>query len=226
MATTTADPSRTSNDVRSPSVLVVLVTRDAAGWLRGCLESLAAQTHPRLGVMAIDNGSTDGTIDLLHQALGEGRVVALGQNRGLAAALAAATELPPPRPPTTSYWFRRRRAPPRTRSSGCSRAPRASRASSAWAWSGPKIVDWDDPRILREVGRSTDRFGHPYSPCRTGKLDQGQYDRVLEVLFVSSAVMLVSREAWQRTGPSTSASRATTTTSTSAGGRVWRASGS
>ncbi len=66
---------------------------------------------------------------------------------------------------------------------------------------GPKVVDWEDPRLLREVGRSTDRFGHPYTPLQDGERDQGQYDRVLEVLFVSSSAMLVSREAWQRTGP-------------------------
>src|SRR4029453_8103118 len=95
MATTTVDRSPASRDVRSPSVLVVLVTRDAVAWLRGCLESLAAQTHPRLGVVAVDNGSPHGTLELLRQALGEARVVALGENRGIAGALTAATELPP-----------------------------------------------------------------------------------------------------------------------------------
>jgi len=33
---------------------------------------------------------------------------------------------------------------------------------------GAKIVDWDDPRELRDVGRSADRFGHPYSPLQPG----------------------------------------------------------
>ena len=66
MATTTVDRSPASDDaVRTPSVLVVLVARDAVAWLRGCLESLAAQTHPRLGVVAVDNGSTDGSLELL-----------------------------------------------------------------------------------------------------------------------------------------------------------------
>src|SRR3990172_10446067 len=93
--TTTADRSPAADDVRTPSVLVVLVTRDAAGWLRDCLQSLAAQTHPRLGVLAVDNGSTDGTLGLLSQALGEGRVIALGRNLGIAGALRAATDLAP-----------------------------------------------------------------------------------------------------------------------------------
>ena len=72
MATTTVDRSPAADHVRSSSVLVVLVTRDAVGWLRGCLESLAAQTHPRLGVIAVDNGSTDGTLEILRRALGDG----------------------------------------------------------------------------------------------------------------------------------------------------------
>src|SRR6185295_1026147 len=65
---------------------------------------------------------------------------------------------------------------------------------------GPKVVDWDDPTVLREVGLSTDRFGYPYSPLEQDELDQGQYDRVREVLFVSSCAMLVSRAALDRAG--------------------------
>jgi GT2 family glycosyltransferase len=201
MATTTVDRSPASDDVRSPSVLVVLVTHDAAGWLRGCLESLAGQTHPRLGVVAVDNGSSDGTIDLLHQALGEGRVVALGENRGLAGALTAATELAPARAADYLLLVHDDAALAPDAVERLLEGAEGIKGVERVGVVGPKIVDWDDPRILREVGRSTDRFGHPYSPLQDGELDQGQYDRVLEVLFVSSAVMLVSREAWQRTGP-------------------------
>src|SRR5262245_15600762 len=201
MATTTVDRSPASDDVRSPSVLVVLVTRDAAGWLRGCLEALAAQTHPRLGVVAVDNGSNDGTLDLLRQALGEGRVVALGENRGLAGALAAATELAPARAADYLLLVHDDAALAPDAVERLLESAEGIKGVERVGVVGPKIVDWDDPRILREVGRSTDRFGHPYSPLQDGELDQGQYDRVLDVLFVASAVMLVSREAWQRTGP-------------------------
>ena len=64
---------------------------------------------------------------------------------------------------------------------------------------GAKIVDRDDPRSLRDIGRSSDRFGHPSSSLQAGEIDQGQFDRVLEVLCVSSAAMLISREAVERT---------------------------
>src|SRR5437879_5886419 len=66
---------------------------------------------------------------------------------------------------------------------------------------GPKVVDWEEPRVLREIGLSTDRFGYPYSPLEEGEIDQGQYDRIREVLYVSSCAMLVAKEVWNRIGP-------------------------
>lgn len=201
MTTTTVDRTTSTDRARAPSVLAVLVTRDAAGWLRSCLQSLAAQTHPRLGVIAVDNGSTDGSLDLLRQALGEARVIALGQNRGLAGALSAATQLAPAQAADYLLVLHDDAALAPDAVERMLDAAEGIKGVERVGVVGPKIVDWDEPQILREVGRSTDRFGHPYTPLQDGERDQGQYDRVLEVLFVSSAVMLVSREAWQRTGP-------------------------
>jgi len=201
MATTTVDRSPAADDVRSPSVLVVLITRDAAGWLRESMNSLAEQTHPRLGVVAVDNGSTDGTAELLQQALGEGRVIALGEDRQIAGALRAATELAAAEAADYILVVHDDAALAPDAVARLLEAAEGIKGVERVGVVGPKIVDWDEPRVLREVGRSTDRFGHPYTPLQEGERDQGQYDRVLEVLFVSSAVMLVSREAWQRTGP-------------------------
>src|SRR5207302_4931627 len=66
---------------------------------------------------------------------------------------------------------------------------------------GPKVLDWEQPRLLRSIGMSTDRFGYPYSPLEDDEIDQGQYDRVREVMFVSSCAMLVSKGALERAGP-------------------------
>ena len=40
----------------------------------------------------------------------------------------------------------------------------------------------------------------PYTPLQPGEIDQGQFDRVIEVLCVSTCAMLISRDAWQRVG--------------------------
>src|SRR3990170_2722607 len=77
-----------------PSGLAVLVTRNGAAWLPRTLRSLARQTHPRLGVLAIDNASTDGSADLLERALGSRRVIRVEENLGFAGSIRRVLEVP------------------------------------------------------------------------------------------------------------------------------------
>ncbi len=73
-----------------PLASVVIVTRDNLDLNRLCLESLFARTEwPRYEVVVVDNGSTDGTAQLL-AGLAAGReslrVIAFPENRGFPAA--------------------------------------------------------------------------------------------------------------------------------------------
>lgn len=200
MVSTASDRTSRAADVRIPSVLVVLVTRDGARWLRDSLQSLSAQTHPRLGVIAVDNGSTDESRDLLERALGSSRVISLADETGLAGAVRAVTELPVAQEADYLLFLHDDTALAPDAVARLVDAAEGIEGLERVGVVGPKVVDWERPRILRDVGRSTDRFGHPYTPLQDGEMDHGQYDRVLEVLFVSSCAMLVSRAAWQRTG--------------------------
>jgi GT2 family glycosyltransferase len=198
----TSTPERTSSPdaVRTPTVLAVLVVRDGIAWLRECLRSLAQQTHPRIAVVAVDVASTDGSSELLHQALGAGRVLVLGEQADIAEAVRAAVDLPVAAAADYLLVVHDDTALAPDAVARMLDAAEGIEGVERVGVVGPKVVDWDDPRVLREVGRSTDRFGHPYTPLVDGEMDQGQYDRVLEVLYVSSCAMLVSREAWQRAG--------------------------
>ncbi len=200
MVITTADRPATDDPVSTPSVLAVLVVRDGARWLRECLRSLAAQRYPRFGVIAVDCGSVDGSREVLMQALGERRVLALEEDRGIAGALQAAAELPAVRSADYLLIVHDDTALEPDAVARLVETAEGIHGVERVGVVGAKVVDWEDPRVLREVGRSVDAFGHPYSPLQEGEWDQGQYDRVLEVLFVSSCAMLVSREAWLRTG--------------------------
>jgi GT2 family glycosyltransferase len=201
MVTTTADRSPVADAVRTPSVLVVLVVSNGARWLRESLRSLARQTHPRLGVVAVDGGSTDGSREILEQALGPKRLIALPEDRGLSGAMRAVLDLPVARAADYVLVLHDDAALASDAVTCMVEAAEGLRGVERVGIVGPKVVDWDEPAVLREVGRSTDRFGHPHTPLQDGELDQGQYDRILEVLYVSSCAMLISREAWQRTGP-------------------------
>lgn len=201
MVTTTTDRSTADDALGTPSVLAVLVVRNGARWLRECLRSLAAQRYPRFGVVAVDNASTDGSRELLVQALGERRVLGLDEDRGVAGSLRAASELPAVKAADYLLIVHDDVALAPDAVVRLVEAAEQIRGLENVGVVGPKVVDWDDPRVLREIGRSADAFGHPYDPLQEGERDQGQYDRVLEVLFVSSCAMLISSEAWERTGP-------------------------
>lgn len=69
-----------------PLVTIAIPTFNRASWLKGCVESALSQTYENIEVLVSDNGSTDGTSDLLkglsHPKL---RVVRQQTNIGLIA---------------------------------------------------------------------------------------------------------------------------------------------
>jgi GT2 family glycosyltransferase len=69
--------------------------------------------------------------------------------------------------------------------------------SPSVAVAGPKQVQAQDPSRLGEVGVTTTPFGRRIPYGQDGELDQGQYDRLEDVLAVGSAGMLVRGEVWQ-----------------------------
>ncbi len=91
------DPAASPEDVLHaipgffPKVSIVVVTRDNRDLNRLCLESLRARTEwPNFEVLVVDNGSTDGTVELLRElARGWPRlsVIENSENRGFAAAV-------------------------------------------------------------------------------------------------------------------------------------------
>lgn len=65
---------------------------------------------------------------------------------------------------------------------------------------GPKLVEWDDPEVLQEVGSSIDRFAIRRTVLDTGEVDAGQRDETSDVLFCSDACLLVQRAALDDVG--------------------------
>jgi GT2 family glycosyltransferase len=180
-----------------PSVLVVLIVKDGAVWLKRTLSSIGRQTHRRIRVVAVDNASSDGSEQILTEALGEDRVIRLKRNEGFPAGVRAALSIPVARLADYVLLIHDDTvlAP-----DAVARLVAAARHGEGAGVVGPKVLDWERPQVLREIGMASDPFGYPYSPLEEDEIDQGQYDTPREVLFVSSSAMLISREAWVRVG--------------------------
>ncbi|MDQ3953117.1 MAG: glycosyltransferase family 2 protein [Actinomycetota bacterium] len=184
-----------------PSVLAVVVTHSGRTWLRDCLVALNLQTYPLLDVLVVDDASPDSRqrpaikrIAKRHlrrrrwghlrtpRPLGFGGAInwALGRVRTDADLLlfvhddAALTE------------------------ASVERMVARVLADATTAIVGPKIVSWDDPDRLEEIGMATDRFGYPYKGLDEGEIDLGQHDASHEVFYVTSTCMLIRQEVFRR----------------------------
>ncbi len=198
--TSPATAALASTGTSTPSVLALIVVSPGnAPGLRECLLSLADQSYPRVGVLAVDDDADGASREMLLRSLGSRRVVRNERRLGVVRSVRAALE----RPVATTADFILLVDPRAALDRGA--VGRLVEAAVGIGVEdvgvvGGKIVDKDHPRSLIDIGRSADRFGHPASPLQPGEIDQGQFDRVLEVLCVSSAAMLIAREAVERTG--------------------------
>ncbi len=71
-------------DALQVDVAVVIPNWNGAQWLPQCLDALARQTRPPSEIVVVDNGSTDGSLELLRQSTADVKVVELGRNTGFA----------------------------------------------------------------------------------------------------------------------------------------------
>jgi GT2 family glycosyltransferase len=72
--------------VTLPSISVIVLNYNGRRWLPGCLDALAAQRGaPPFEVLVADNGSTDGSLELLAERFPHVQIVSNGANIGFAA---------------------------------------------------------------------------------------------------------------------------------------------
>src|SRR3954453_13462230 len=187
-----------SAPTRTPSVLAILVVRAADPALRQCLHALASQSYEQLGVLAIDDPPDDDTHELLERALGRSRVIRNDERLGYARSFASA--LQQPAVAAADHVLLLHGDTVLDDDAVASLVEATSLQAAPPGIVGAKVVDLDHPRELRDVGRAVERFGHAISPLQPGEIDQGQFDRILDVLAVDGCAMLVDRAVWQRIG--------------------------
>ncbi|MBD0281650.1 MAG: glycosyltransferase family 2 protein [Thermoleophilaceae bacterium] len=167
---------------------VVIPNWNGAAWLTGCLDAVAAQTHPPEEVVVVDGASSDDSLTVLSQHPSAPRVVQLGANlgfgaaanRGIAATCADAVALVNTDVVLAEDWLER------------ALAALASHADAAAV--ATKMVALDDPGRIDDTG---DFLGRDGAAVQRGKFrpDHGQWDAPGEVWGACAGAALYRRDA-------------------------------
>jgi GT2 family glycosyltransferase len=178
----------------APTVVAVLVTSDPGPWLETALASLAAQEYPALSVLVLDSGSSEDPTPRIAAAMPRAFVRRLTQNVGFAA---AANDAITAVEGATFLLFCHDDVALSPDAVGVM-VEEAYRSNAGIV--GPKLVDYEHPDILLEVGMAVDHYGVPFSGIEPGEVDQEQHDAVRDVFYVSDAVMLVRADLFHELG--------------------------
>ena len=170
------------------SVAVVVPNWNGRRWLEGCLGSLAAQTEPAADVLVVDNGSTDGSLELVARDHPEVRVLELGHNTGFAVAanrgIAAVDEefvaLVNTDVVLADDWIARMTA-------ALDAAPGAASVAC-------KMIDLEHPDLLYDAGDVLRRDGVCEQRGRF-QCDDGRFDEPGEVFAACAGAALYRRDA-------------------------------
>ncbi len=169
---------------------MVVVNWNRRELLRACLHSLACQTHSDFEVVVVDNGSEDGSAELVSEIAAsypvplrlirnaDNRGFCVANNQGFAASNAELVALLNNDAEADPGWLEALEAVIR-------RAEDVGMAAS-------KILVWEDPRRIDKVGHLI----YPDGQNRgrgAGQLDEGQFDRIEETLWPDGCAAMYRR---------------------------------
>ncbi len=156
-------------------ISVIIVNWNRRELLRASLESLRRQTAAGFETIVVDNGSSDGSVDMAEREFGcrvirnaENRGFCAANNQGIAAARGDFVALLNNDAEAETGWLAALR-------SAFDERPEIGMAAS-------KIVVWEDPKRIDKAGHLI----YPDGQNRgrgTGAIDNGQFDRIEECLW-------------------------------------------
>lgn len=175
------------------SAAVIIANWNGARHLRVCLDSLRRQTHPDFEIIVVDNGSSDGSLEMLAYEYPQVQVLALEQNYGFVvacnrgAALTQADVLVMLNNDTEveAQWLE-------ALCRALQEYPEAGSAAS-------KILLFDRRQTLHAAGDVLDAC---FMPQNRGvwEEDRGQYDADRWVFGACGGAAAYRRQAWEQVG--------------------------
>lgn len=178
----------------APPVVAVVVAHDPGSWFEETMAALAAQDYPNLSILVVDAASAEEVKPRVARAAPGAFVRRLEENPGFGSAANEVLEVVEgaafyllchddiaPEPDVVRLLVEE-----------------AFRSNAAAV--GPKLVAWNDPRHLLQVGEGLDHAGYAVPLVERGELDQEQHDAVRDVFTIPGACTLVRADLFAEIG--------------------------
>ncbi|GAB3608548.1 hypothetical protein GCM10027414_06730 [Humibacter ginsengiterrae] len=180
-----------------PTVTAILVAHRGSEHLRRSLDALASQTRPVDSLVVIGVSSDDATTAEAAAASPD-QLLASTEKLPFPTALGVAARVVPPATSDDEWlWFLGQDTAPEP--DALAHLIDTVAVSPSVAIAGPKLVDWDEASVIRELGLSMTRLGTTIVPVED-EFDQAQHDRTSDMLGVPAAGMLIRHSVWERLG--------------------------
>ena len=186
-----------TDQVAPPRLGVVLVVHNGLRWLPVILGTMAEWRIAGLELVVVDNGSTDGSADLLESRVTPDRLVRLDASRTFSEAVNVGLQHPALANVPLLLLMHDDLV---MTVDAVSTLLATIEADPEVAIAGPKLREWSQDPVVQQVGQTVDPFGRWVSDLEPGEVDQGQHDEENDTLFVSTAGMIVRTDVYRELG--------------------------
>ena len=175
--------------------IVIVVNWNGKRFLDDCLTALERQTYPNFGVILVDNGSTDGSVEFVRERFPRVDILGLPDNVGFAGANnRAMTQALAARAQYIALLNNDTKADERW----LEHLVRVMASGSDIGICASKMLRMDDPRILDSTGHMF-KWGRIFERGH-GEVDARQYDDKLDIVGACAGACLYRREMLEDIG--------------------------
>ena len=172
--------------------LVSIVVSNYNGWkfnlLRMCLDSVLKIDYPNFEVILVDNASTDGSVEFCRELFGSGprfkivanteNIYSQGLNKGIEVSKGKYI-----------VFFNN---DIKVDSNYLTRLIKVLEMDESIALAQGKLLSYNEPHRIDSVGETMDIYGNP-TTIGKGEVDNGQYEKISEILSASGSASVVRR---------------------------------
>ena len=163
-----------------------------------CVDSLLKLNYPNYEIVVVDNGSTDGTVELLKEKF-DNKITIIENKKNLGYADGFNSGI--------YYAFKKDAEYMLILNNDTKIDPDAlielvkvAENDSKIGFVSGKVYNYNDPNRIQTVGKGTDPIKLVGPHVGAGEIDNGQYDEIKEYEFIDDVFLLVRKEVIEKVG--------------------------